>query len=113
MPLKLTQADTRALLEQPESGMGYQVVDAVTNSYVRKRGVVYNAELLTLDENQSADRILLSEKSADDVLKAAASVEFRSLTVVSDSRTTVLKLSAKASGPASEAQAEKTKADES
>ena len=38
------------LLKQPESGMGYQIVEAVTADDKTKRGIAYNAELLLFDE---------------------------------------------------------------
>jgi len=31
------------LLNQPESGMGYQIVEAVTADHKTKRGIAYNA----------------------------------------------------------------------
>ena len=38
------------MLKQPESGMGFQVVEVITKEDKQKRGVVYNAELLLLEE---------------------------------------------------------------
>jgi hypothetical protein len=92
--------------------MGYQVVDAVTTDYKTKRGVVYNAELLTLDENQQSDRAIMLTKSVAEALRTASSTvgKFRSLTVVRDSRTTVLsKREARVAGGATEVEVEKTK----
>ncbi len=109
---RLNLDEARSLLGQPESGMGYQVVDAVTTDYKTKRGVVYNAELLKLDEDRHSDRIVMLTKSAAEALKTAnTSVgQFRSLAVVRDSRTTVLsKREAKVAGGASEGEVEKTK----
>ena len=48
--LRMDPMRTRDLLEQPESGMGYQIVEVVTADYKTKRGVVYNAELLLFEE---------------------------------------------------------------
>jgi len=48
--LRLTDSNTRALLAQPESGMGYQVVEATLSDNKTKRGVAYNAELLLFEE---------------------------------------------------------------
>ena len=51
---QLSFEETHSLLRQPESGMGYQVVDALTKDYRRKRGsprikpLVRRHELLTL-----------------------------------------------------------------
>jgi len=92
--------------------MGYQVVDAVTTEYRTKRGVVFNSELLTLDENRLSDRVVMLTKSADEALRTASSTigVFRSLAVVRGARTTVLaKHEAKAAGGASEASEEITK----
>ncbi|HWB15891.1 MAG TPA: hypothetical protein VG538_05740 [Vicinamibacterales bacterium] len=109
---RLSQEQTRSLVRQPESGMGYQVVDAATTDNKTKRGIVYNAELLTLDEDRHGDRVIMLTKSASEALRTAESAigRIKSLTVVRDSRTTVLsKREAKASGGASEAETEKTK----
>ena len=38
------------LLNQPESGMGYQIVEATTVDNQIKRGIAYNAELLLFEE---------------------------------------------------------------
>ncbi|MEK7677865.1 MAG: hypothetical protein AAB676_18710 [Verrucomicrobiota bacterium] len=48
--LKLTYPHYTLLLKQPESGMGYQVVEVTTKEDKKKRGVVYNAELLLFEE---------------------------------------------------------------
>jgi hypothetical protein len=48
--LKLSYSLTAHLLTQPESGMGYQVVEATLTDDRIKRGVVYNAELLLFEE---------------------------------------------------------------
>jgi hypothetical protein len=60
----LTSNETAALLRMPESGMGYQVVDAVERETNRtQRGVAYNAELFAPDETAAADRVILLTKS--------------------------------------------------
>lgn len=112
---QLSQEETRSLLRQPESGMGYQIVDAQTTDYRTKRGVVLNAELLKLDEEAQSDSIVLLTKSHAQALRTASSSygKFRALTVVRDPRTTVLsKREAKAGGGADEGVDEKTKEDE-
>lgn len=48
--LKLNLTFQAQLLKQPESGMGYQIVEAVTSDYKTKRGIAYNAELLLFEE---------------------------------------------------------------
>ncbi len=110
---RLTESDRLALLRQSESGMGYQVVDAVTNQGVSRRGVAYNAELLLLDADSDSDRRILSlnRHLSEAVTKASSAVGvFRSLTVVQDSRTTILSKSesTRTAGGASEAPVEKT-----
>ncbi|MGH9338280.1 MAG: hypothetical protein ACRD1R_01485 [Acidobacteriota bacterium] len=111
---RLSEEEIRSLVGQPESGMGYQVVDAVTSDFRTKRGVVFNAELLALDEDRETDRLVLLKKSAAEVLRAADSSagKFRSLSVVRDHRTTVLSMRAAKAGGASGASTEKTKEDE-
>ena len=107
----LSSEETHTILRQPESGMGYQIVDARTTNYRTKRGVVFNAELLALDEETRSDRLMLS-KSYAQALRAAKSTvgQFRSLTVVQDYRTTVLsKRQVKAAGGANEATEEMSK----
>ncbi|MDZ4783465.1 MAG: hypothetical protein SGJ19_24735, partial [Planctomycetia bacterium] len=109
---KLSEGETGSLLRQPESGMGYQVVEAVTTEYRTKRGIVYNAELLTLDENRLGDRIVMLTKTVSEALRTASSTagQFRALTVVHDARTTVLaKQEATTAGGADAADEQKTK----
>ncbi len=112
---RLSQEQARSLVHQPESGMGYQVVDAATADNKIKRGVVYNAELLTLDEDRQRDQIFMLTKSASEAVRTADNAvgRIKSLTVVRDSRTTVLsRRDVKAAGGASEAEVEKTKESE-
>ncbi len=116
--LRLTDSNTRALLAQPESGMGYQVVEATLSDNKTKRGVAYNAELLLFEEEPR--RIMLSTPYLR-LLESARSAtgEIKSLRVIS--RATVTTLSArepsgivvqKKAGPAKDGPREKTKADE-
>src|SRR5262245_10565159 len=101
---RLTQAQTRSLLTAPETGRGYQVADAATTDNKTKRGIVYNAELLTLDEDRSRDRVIMLSKSVIEALRSADSAlaTIKALAVVRDARTTVLsKREAKAGGGAS------------
>jgi len=116
--LRLTDSNTRALLAQPESGMGYQVVEATLSDNKTKRGVAYNAELLFFEEEPR--RIMLSTPYLR-LLESARSAagEIKSLRVIS--RAIVTTLSArepsgaavqKKAGPAKDGPKEKTKADE-
>ena len=52
--LKLDSSLQIQLLKQPESGMGYQIVEAVTSDHKVKRGTCYNAELLLFEEEPRA-----------------------------------------------------------
>ena len=87
--LRLTESNTRALLTQPESGMGYQVVEATLSDYKTKRGVAYNAELLLFEEEPR--RIMLSTPYLR-LLEAATSAagEIKSLRVISRATVTAL-----------------------
>lgn len=109
---RLSEGEIGSLLRQPESGMGYQVVDALTTDSRTKRGIVYNAELLTLDENRLSDRMIMLTKTVSEALRTASSTagEFRALTVVHDARTTRLaKQESKTAGGADTAAEQKTK----
>jgi hypothetical protein len=44
--LRLNESQTRALLTQPETGMGYQEVEVTHKDNKAEKGIVYNAELL-------------------------------------------------------------------
>lgn len=110
--LKLTAAETNALKQQPESGMGYQLVEATQYDDRIKRGIVYNAELF-FEENES--RSILYRLSAPRVLEQAtrSTGQFKSLRVLSrkDAPTTLSERTptdAKAV-PAKEAPVEQTK----
>jgi hypothetical protein len=108
---RISEEETRSLVHQPESGMGYQVVDAITTDFKKKRGIVFNAELFALDEDRQADRLVMLRKTASEALTTAGSTagKFRSLSVVKDNRTTVLSKRAAKAGGASEAATEKTR----
>ncbi|MFA6562102.1 MAG: hypothetical protein WCV00_09380 [Verrucomicrobiia bacterium] len=75
--LRMEPMRTRALLEQPESGMGYQIVEVVTADFKTKRGVVYNAELLLFEEEPrtmlktaSFASLLAESKSSQDEIRS-------------------------------------------
>ncbi|MEA2235791.1 MAG: hypothetical protein QOC81_515 [Thermoanaerobaculia bacterium] len=72
--------------------MGYQVVDAITADFKTKRGIVFNAELLVLEEDRQAGRLVMLRVFASEALKTASGTagRFRSLSVVKDHRTTAL-----------------------
>jgi hypothetical protein len=115
--LKLAASQISDLLRQPESGMGYQVVEATLFDSKTKRGVAYNAELLLFEEEPR--RIMLSTPYLKLFESArSATGEIKSLRVIS--RTTVTTLSAREpsgaavqkAGPAKDGAKEKTKTNE-
>jgi len=116
--LRLTDSNTHALLAQPESGMGYQVVEATLSEYKTKRGVAYNAELLLFEDEPR--RIMLSTPYLK-LLESARSAtgEIKSLRVISRATDTTLSAREpsgaevqKKAGPAKDGPKEKTKVDE-
>ena len=79
--LKLSFSHADYLLNQPESGMGYQRVEARTFADKSRRGVAFNAELLVFDDE---DRTPLRTKTFRTLTEAARSSDFevRSLRVM-------------------------------
>jgi hypothetical protein len=113
--LRLNELQTRALLAQPETGMGYQEVEVTHKDNKTEKGIVYNAELL-FEGNETQTVLKLS--SYPSVLRTAraAGDEIKSIRVLRAYETrrflsapSVRKSSA---GPAKDAPVEKTKADE-
>jgi len=84
--LRLTDAHRAALLFEPESGMGYQYVDATLQDDQTRPGIAYNAELLLFE---GEPRSSLNE-DYDALLKKARSAagEVKTLRVVARSRQT-------------------------
>lgn len=78
---RLNEAETRSLLNQPETGMGYQVVEATRKDNTIERGIAYNAELLFLGNETQND---LRLHSYERVLKMAQNSgnEIRALRVL-------------------------------
>lgn len=73
MPINLTASLTKRLLEQPESGMGYQMVQVkTTNQWLTKEAVVFNAEMLFYLEEKELK--ILSESESFDLIKKYASL---------------------------------------
>jgi hypothetical protein len=112
---RLTDAQMRELLRQPETGMGYQEVEVTHRDNKSEKGIVYNAELLFEGNETQNDLKLLSYPALLRVAKSASD-EIKSLRVLNRyetrrflSATTVRKA---ATGPAKDAAVEKTKADE-
>ena len=68
--LRLNESETADLLAQPETGMGYQVVEATLEDGRKERGVAYNAELLSLGNETQRD---LRSRSYDTMLESAES----------------------------------------
>jgi hypothetical protein len=102
------------LLDQPESGMGYQIVEATAFNGKIQRGLAYNAELLLFEEEP---RLTRASAFAQLLNEAKVSFEIKSLRVVaqmaSNSSTYALRETATRYGrkaiSAKEAPIEKTK----
>ena len=117
--LRLKASETDDLLAQPETGMGYQVVEAILEDDSKEQGVAYNAELLFLgNETQSH----LRSSSYTTVLKAAKSsgIKIKKLRVLtretaahrSDGIWATSRVLKEKAPPAKDAPIERTKADE-
>jgi hypothetical protein len=108
--LKISSSHADYLLKQPESGMGYQTVEATTFDQKTRRGVAFNAELFVFDDE---DRSPLRTKSFRTITEGARSSDFeiRSLRVLErPAMRTLDRREASANpGPAIEAPEEKTK----
>src|SRR4051812_22646333 len=117
--LRLSESQTRELLRQPETGMGYQEVEATLRNNTLEKGIVYNAELMfesTESRNilklASYPIVLRTARSAGDEIKSLRVIRAReglkSLSSTRDASGNVKK----GAGPAKDATVEKTKADE-
>lgn len=108
--LKISSAHADYLLKQPETGMGYQTVEATTLDQKTRRGVALNAELLVFD---GEDRTPLRTKTLRTLKEGARSsdLEIRSLRVLTRPamRTLERREALAKAGPAIEAPEEKTK----
>lgn len=116
--LKLEQQQTNRLLSQPESGMGFQMVDVTMADQRVERGVVYNADLLFFDKElkersitESYERLLNEARSAAGMIREIRVVQPPTTSGarrVSESRSTM----GQKPGPAKDAPKEKTQAGE-
>lgn len=115
--IKLTSPQTSDLLDQPETGMGYQTVEVdLRDRLTPQRGVVLNAELLVWDTEAPT----LRSKRFESLLAGASSTEardIRSLEVIRPSRRLAGFVSERSgtsehTGPASEGNPEETEAGE-
>lgn len=110
---KLTDGQMRGLVAQPETGMGYQAVDATLADNTTARGVAYNAELLSLDNEPRVSvptpyrTLLESAKSASGQIKSLRVVPHAGSTTFSMARESS---AVKSAGPAKDAPEEKTTA---
>jgi hypothetical protein len=112
---KLSEGQTRELLAQPESGMGYQVVDATLADDTTTLGVVYNAELLSLD-NELPVSVPIPYRTRLASAKSASG-QIKSLRLVPRTRSTTFSVARESSaanqaGPAKDGPDEKTNAGE-
>ncbi len=67
--IKLTERFIANLVQQPESGMGYQIVEAEYISRGIKKGVVYNAEIIVFEDEP---RRIITEAQYQELVKAAS-----------------------------------------
>lgn len=117
--LRLSEEQTRSLLTQPETGMGYQEVDAILRDNKVEQGVVYNAELIFLGHESrnilklaSYPTVLREAKNAGDEIKSLHVRRLReSATLVSREAREAGRVK-KGAGPAKDAAVEATDADE-
>jgi hypothetical protein len=117
--LRVSDTLRRNLLTQPETGMGYQRVDATLRDNKIERGIVFNAELLVLDGEARATRRSHPYTNPYSILLKRSSesgVEIRALRVLPREGMAFRGLETKAcekkAEPAKDAATEKTKADE-
>lgn len=67
--IKLTERFIASLVRQPESGMGYQIVEVEYISRGIKKGVVYNAEIIVFEDEP---RRIITEAQYQELVKAAS-----------------------------------------
>ena len=108
--LKISSSHANYLLSQPESGMGYQHVEATTFDQKTRRGVALNAELLVFDDE---DRRPLRTKTFRTLTEGSISsdLEIQALRVLARPaiRTLERREFGMKAGPAIEAPVEKTR----
>lgn len=114
----LNEAQQRSLLSQPETGMGYQLVELTTLTFRKVVGVAYNAEVV-LERNEPEQRRLFLALASGILLKShgqavrevrllsSASAEFRAFMLSEPKAAYAL-----AHGPAKDAPVVPTKAGE-
>lgn len=66
----LNEAQQRSLLSQPETGMGYQLVELTTLTFRKVVGVAYNAEVV-LERNEPEQRRLFLALASGILLKSS------------------------------------------
>jgi len=86
-------ADTNKLLSLPETGMGYQVIEATMPTLAKRRFVAYNAELLVdLDEDLSKNKGIIKRNyvaainEARDFPGTTASITLVAKSLITESR---------------------------
>ena len=113
--LRLSDTLRHSLLTEPETGMGYQRVEATLRDNKTERGIAFNAELLVLDdETQVTRRMYPNTNPYTILLKRSAQSsgnEIKALRVLPRAGM-VFRAIEKKAAPAKDASKEKTKADE-
>ncbi len=83
MYFKLTEEQENKLLEEPETGMGYQIVETrkAENSYIREKFLVLNSEIvIKMDGKESENIHKIINKDIDSI---KASAQYINLNIVS------------------------------
>jgi len=117
---RITDTQQRSLLEQPESGMGYQLVEIVTDANQTLRAIAYNAELVLPEGHDHRAMIheYLTASLGNDRRHGYAVKEIRVLSRSVERRSFMANEARAAygqrtyTGPAKDARPEKTKANE-
>jgi hypothetical protein len=117
--IQVNETLRRSLLSQPETGMGYQRIDATLQDNKTERGVVFNAEFLVLDgEKEETRRSHPYTNPYSILLKASpeSGNQIKALRVLPRESVALRGLETKAlgkkGGSAKDAGTEKTKADQ-
>lgn len=114
--IRLSERFSARLVEQPESGMGYQIVEAEHITRGKRKGVVYNAEIIVFEDEP---RRIITEAQYQELVKAASTETslIKSIRVIPPQPTLMKNVSQiseeKPLGkPATEAEIEETEKDE-
>ena len=83
--LRIAENHARDLLAEPESGMGYQLVEATRLNGQRSTGIAFNAELLVFDDERATLRASMTHAQLVAESRSSAT-ELRSLRIIQRTR---------------------------